>query len=276
MNTVIVNAALSYEIEDRASIALAIVAARTTRQAVTAERIDVQPDVQLALEPYGDGDDSHQLLRFEAPAGVLYVTYAATVALDEDAADPADLDEVPFGQIPAEILPYLNPSRYCESDKLGRFAQQLFGDKAEGHRRVQTITEWVEKHLDYESGATDGSSSATDVLLQRAGVCRDFAHVSIALCRALGIPARYVSGYGVGVEPQDFHGFFEAYVGGDWYLFDPTGMAPLNGLVRIGVGRDAADTPFASFVGTAELLSKDVTVTAVGRAGADAAATATA
>jgi transglutaminase-like putative cysteine protease len=127
-----------------------------------------------------------------------------------------------------------------------------------------------------EPGVTDGSSGTLDVLVQRAGVCRDFAHVSISLCRALGIPARYVSGYGVGVEPQDFHGFFEAYLGDDWYLFDPTGMAEINGLARIGYGRDAADTPFATFVGQAMLLEKFVTVDLVEAESGEPQATSTA
>ena len=95
-----------------------------------------------------------------------------------------------------------------------------------------------------------------------AGVCRDFAHVAITLCRAVGVPARYVSGYGVDVEPQDFHGFFEAYIGTDWYLFDPTKMAQSTALARIGFGRDAADTPFATLVGRAALLDKTVRVEA--------------
>jgi len=118
-------------------------------------------------------------------------------------------------------------------------------------------------------------SSATDVLLQRAGVCRDFAHVAITLSRAVGIPARYVSGYGVDVEPQDFHGFFEAYIGTNWYLFDPTGMVRSNALVRIAHGRDAADTPFATLVGRANLVEKSVDVTVDGTLDPDQAASST-
>jgi len=110
------------------------------------------------------------------------------------------------------------------------------------------------------AGSTDARSSACDVLVQRAGVCRDFAHVALTLCRALSIPARYVSGYAVGLNPPDFHGFFEAYLGTRWYLFDATRMAPRDGLVRIGTGRDAADAAFATVIGAATL--KDMTVSA--------------
>ena len=110
------------------------------------------------------------------------------------------------------------------------------------------------------SNISDACSSACDVLVQRAGVCRDFAHVALTLCRALSIPARYVSGYAVGLNPPDFHGFFEAYLGTRWYLFDATRMAPRDGLVRIGTGRDAADAAFATVIGAATL--KDMTVSA--------------
>ena len=114
------------------------------------------------------------------------------------------------------------------------------------------------------------------MLLQRAGVCRDFSHVAITLCRAIGVPARYVSGYGVGVDPQDFHGFFEAYIGTNWYLFDPTGMAKSNTLVRIGFGRDAADAPFATLVGSADLLEKSISVRTEGDVDREPAAASTA
>lgn len=121
-----------------------------------------------------------------------------------------------------------------------------------------------DQHLTYSLGSTDASTTACDVLVGRNGVCRDFAHVCIAICRALGIPARYVSGYAVELNPPDFHGFFEAYLGDRWFLFDATRLAQANGLVRIGYGRDAADTPFATIVGRARLVNKVVTAEVVG------------
>ncbi|NND75696.1 MAG: transglutaminase family protein [Ilumatobacter sp.] len=262
MTTLDVHANLTYDVGAPTSFAFSIIAARTAHQRVTSEQFDITPDVDVTFEPYGEG--AHQLLRFDAPAGSLDLSYRATISVDGDDTDPALLTEATFAQIPAAVLPYLNPSRYCESDRLVRFASDLFGDVDPGYPRVQAVADWVGSNVHYEPGATDGSSGTTDVLLQRAGVCRDFAHVSISLCRALGIPARYVSGYGVGVEPQDFHGFFEAYLGDDWYLFDPTGMAAINSLARIGFGRDAADTPFSTFVGDASLVTKEITVEPVG------------
>ena len=118
-------------------------------------------------------------------------------------------------------------------------------------------------------GSTDGSTTAIDVLVTRAGVCRDFAHLSIAVCRALGIPARYVSGYAVDLEPPDFHGFMEAFLGGRWFLFDATRMAPIDRLVRIAAGHDAADVAFGTLFGEATLESMMISVIDLDRLGPD-------
>jgi transglutaminase-like putative cysteine protease len=133
-----------------------------------------------------------------------------------------------------------------------------FGAAPQGAGRVQAICDWVNARLDYMPGTTDERTDAAEALLQCAGVCRDYAHVGISFCRALGIPARYVSGYAVDLEPPDFHGFFEAYLGDAWYLFDATKLAPPGGFVRIGVGRDAADCAFATIVGAANLTEMEV------------------
>jgi len=285
MNQLSIESHLKYTVFAPTSFAFSIAAARTAYQSVTSERIDVVgggigggsgPDEEVAwkMEPYGFG--THQLLRLTVEPCELDIVYTASVTVSPQTDQPSELEQVPFDEVPAAILPYLNPSRYCESDRLGGFALRVFGDSTPGYARVRQISEWVTENIAYESGSTDGSSSATDVLLQRAGVCRDFAHVAIALCRAIGIPARYVSGYGVNVDPQDFHGFFEAYIGTDWYLFDPTGMAAANALVRIGYGRDAADAPFATLVGRAQLGSKTVDVSIDGEPDREPAAASTA
>jgi len=274
MNDLKITSHLRYEVAERTSFAFSIVAARTPYQTVTHELIDLDDDVPWTLVPYGTG--THQLLRLTVEPCDLDISYSATVAVDVRTAKPDDLDEVRFDDVPADVLPYLNPSRYCESDRLGNFSYRLFGHTPPGFDRVRAISEWVTENVVYEAGSTDGSSSATEVLLQRAGVCRDFAHVAITLCRAIGVPARYVSGYGIDVDPQDFHGFFEAYIGTDWYLFDPTGMTKSNALVRIGYGRDAADTPFATLVGRADLVEKSITVSTDGNLEHEPAASSTA
>jgi transglutaminase-like putative cysteine protease len=134
----------------------------------------------------------------------------------------------------------------------------MFGNIEPGFSRVTAICDWINNNLDYQAGSSGESTSACDVLIQRVGVCRDYAHLAIALCRALCIPARYISGYAVALQPPDFHGFFEAYLGSRWYLFDATRMAPVEGFVRIGTGRDAADASFATIIGEATLTSMAV------------------
>lgn len=264
-NILEVHAQLDYDVTTDASFAFAVAAARTPRQRLENETITLDPALDYSVEPYGESE-SHQLIRFDAPAGHITLTYDATAIVQPRSEGPGELVQTTFRDIPADLLPYVNPSRYCESESLAGLAARLFGGVEPGYATVQAINDWVGSEIDYQSGTTDTTTSAVDVLVHRVGVCRDFAHVAISLCRALGIPARYVSGYGLGVEPQDFHGFFEAYLSGDWWLFDPTGMAPVDHLVRIGFGRDAADAPFATFVGEVSLTSKIVTVNELGEA----------
>ena len=170
--------------------------------------------------------------------------------------DPTAVTEIAGGSLPMEVLPYLNASRYCQSDRLSRFANRQFGQEPAGHQRVTAICNWIRDNVDYQAGTSDALTSAYDTLGDRAGVCRDFAHLAITLCRAVGIPARYISAYAWQLSPPDFHAVFEAFLqgpgGGAWYLFDPTRMAALDGLVRIGAGRDAADVAFCSIYGNAE------------------------
>ena len=161
------------------------------------------------------------------------------------------------------VLTYLNPSRYCESDLLARFTFEEFGQLYPGYSRVQAICNWVFEQLDYTPGSTTATTTAADVLLQRTGVCRDYAHLAIALCRGIGIPARYVAGYAVDLQPPDFHGFMEAFLEGNWYLFDPTRLTSILGLVRIGSGRDAADVSVATITGNVLLTQQAVWATGI-------------
>jgi transglutaminase-like putative cysteine protease len=187
------------------------------------------------------------------------------VTLNPLIIDPRSVTEMAAGSIPMDVLPYLNASRYCQSDRLARFANRQFGGEPTGHQRATAICNWIRDNLDYESGSTDVLTSAYDTLGDRTGVCRDFAHLAITLCRAVGIPARYISAYAWQLDPPNFHAVFEAYLegpsGGAWYLFDPTRMAALDGLVRIGAGRDAADVAFCSIFGKAESEAPKVWIT---------------
>ena len=162
------------------------------------------------------------------------------------------IDQVTIAKIDRNAIPYLFPSRYCQSDRLGRLAWDLFGKIENPYDKVMAVVDWIHANVEYLRGSTDSETSAYDTVTQRTGVCRDFAHLGIALCRALNIPSRYFSGYAYLLDPPDFHACFESYVGDKWMVFDPTGLVPLNGLVRVGTGRDAADSAVASIFGGAQ------------------------
>ena len=258
MSIIRVACELRYRVTAPTSFLFNVAVANTSHQAVRQEHFTIVPHAEYTVENVGE--EGNRVVRLQAKVGDFSLQYQATVTLEPEVDDPPTIMEAEHPELPSEVLPYLNPSRYCESDRLLRLAGKEFGEIAPGYSRVAAICDWTHARLDYVAGSTDARSSACDVLVQRAGVCRDFAHVALTLCRALSIPARYVSGYAVGLNPPDFHGFFEAYLGTRWYLFDATRMAPRDGLVRIGTGRDAADAAFATVIGSATL--KDMTVSA--------------
>jgi len=251
---------LGYQVSWPTSLLLQVAVAHSDHQQVLSESLMINP--QTAVRECATGVLGNRTHRLVVQAGSLQVQYRASVVLEPDSTQlQQPIKEVMHAQLPAEVLPFLNPSRYCESDRLAKFAYDEFGFSDSGYARVQQITDWVNRHLDYVAGSTTSSDTACDVLLKREGVCRDFAHLAIALCRAVGIPARYVSGYAVDLQPPDFHGFFEAYLIGGWYLFDATKLAPVSGFVRIGVGMDAAEVSFASFVGS--MIGTDMRIWAI-------------
>lgn len=247
---------LSYGVKQTTTFLLKIAAASTAHQDIVAENLILTPSQQPEFCQVGV--DGNRLQRLVVQPCQLKIRYEATVNLDPEMNQPGDLYEWDAAQMPPDVLTFLNPSRYCESDVLGRFAFEEFGGLPRGYSRVRAICDWVFKHLDYTPGSTGPTTTAADVLLQREGVCRDYAHLMITLCRGVGIPARYVSGYAVDLQPPDFHGFVEAFLDGQWYLFDPTRLAPTSALIRIGVGRDAADVAFATLNGSSVLQSKSV------------------
>ncbi|QDV55604.1 Transglutaminase-like superfamily protein [Rosistilla oblonga] len=256
MKTIYVGCQLKYYVHTPTSFLLNISAAMNDFQRICNERIEVTPD--QPLEQCQVGPLGNRLFRLIGQPGPLSIGYQAEVELRSAAVDSNNVGESNYSSLPPEVLIFLNPSRYCESDKLNRFAMNEFGWLLPGYSRVTAICNWTFDHLTYTPGSTGPSTTACDVLLQRAGVCRDYAHVAISLCRAMGIPARYVAGYAVHLQPPDFHGFFEAFLDGRWFLFDATRMAPVGGFVRIGTGRDAADVAFATLVGAAESVEMSV------------------
>jgi transglutaminase-like putative cysteine protease len=222
------------------------------------ERLTVTPSVKV--RHFCDERSGTRFFRLDAPRGQLSVNYHAQVEL-RHASVPVHLEEAAVTAVPDEVLHYLMPSRYCESDVMSRAAQQLFGHISPGLSRVRAIESWIHDSIQYLPGFSNSTTTAQEVFVQRAGVCRDFAHLGITLCRALNIPARLVVGYVHFEEPpQDFHAVFEAWLDGRWVLFDATRMAPNDRLVRVGTGRDAKDVAFATIFGDVQMLRKELMV----------------
>ncbi|EMD23909.1 transglutaminase-like domain-containing protein [Amycolatopsis azurea] len=160
------------------------------------------------------------------------------------------LGPVEAGRVSTEdLIRYTRPSRYCPSDRMGGLALSRFGGLPDARTQVEAIVRHVGEHLSYVVGAGSPADDAVDTYLAGEGVCRDFAHVCISLCRVIDIPARFVAVYAPGLSPMDFHAVFEAAIDGRWYVFDATGLAPRQSLSRIATGRDAADTAFLSTLG---------------------------
>lgn len=252
-----INAWLQYEVLERSTMLLSIHALSTARQKLRKEVFRVTPGAsweELPREPGGNRYirlDTGDVRHLEISYAVEATTRCALVGLDE-------IHRTAIAKIPHQKIPYLFPSRYCQSDRLWRLAMKTFGGIEHPYDQVRAISDWIFENIDYLYGATNVETSAFDTVTQRAGVCRDFAHLGIAFCRALSIPARYLTGYACNMRPQDFHACFEAYIGSDWFAFDPTRMAALDGLVRIATGRDAADASVATIFGRMDLTGMSV------------------
>jgi transglutaminase-like putative cysteine protease len=258
---------LQYEVADSpADFILNIQAAKTAAQRVVTESLHFSQDVLPSVHENA-GDGGMRLIRLRAESGLFAVHYDATVDIDHHAELPEQIEEVPINRLPTEAISYVYPSRYCQSDRLNKLAVRQFGQLPPGYTRVQAIQTWVQQRVSFMVGSSDASTSAMDTLVESVGVCRDFAHLMIALCRALNIPARFVTGIDYGADPglglPDFHAYVEVFVGDRWYLFDPSGISPTMGLVRIGTGRDAADVSFATIFGTVKSAIPAVHVEAV-------------
>lgn len=243
---------LAYEIDAAgADFVFNIHAAQTPNQQVSAENLTLNPPLPRRM--YTSPLTGNRYLQVHAGPGVLKLGYTATIDLMHHFADPATLNEVPVQDMPPEVIGYIYPSRYCESDRLIKLANDEFGRTAKGYGRVLQIQAWVKRHVSFTSNSSNTNTSAVDTLIQCKGVCRDFAHLMIALCRALNIPARFATGTDYGADPAlgppDYQAYVEVYLGYRWYCFDPSGTGIPMGFVRFGTGRDAADVSFATVFG---------------------------
>jgi transglutaminase-like putative cysteine protease len=226
-------------------------AAHAPQQKVVWEELQVSQPVPLVM--HTDATTRSRTLRLTVGPGPLQLRYRATLDMTHHVAPPDSVFETPVAQLPPEVLSYLYPSRYCQSDCVTALANTLFGQMPQGYRRVEAIQKWVQSQVTFQSNTSNSMTSALDTLNDHKGVCRDFAHLMITLCRALNIPARFTTAIDFGADPAlgptDFHAYVEAYLDHRWYIFDPSGTAIPMGFVRIGTGRDAADASFATIFG---------------------------
>lgn len=242
---------LQYLCNEPSTFVLSVQPAKTTQQRLVTERLTLTGATGPATE-YCDAEGT-RFIRFLGE-GEVSVASQFTVDIYHVHQARQLLDERKPQELPMNVLQYILPSRYCESDKVLDFARQHFGGLIMGYDRIEEIARWVQHNVAFEPGSTNSQSSATDVLQNRQGVCRDFAHLMISLCRALNVPARFVTGMDYGADPAlgplDFHAYVEVYLGDRWFIFDPTGISTTTGLIRMGTGRDAADVAFATIFGS--------------------------
>jgi transglutaminase-like putative cysteine protease len=245
---------MTYDIGPSRIVMLAIEAACSAGQTVVAERLDI---------------DAASLHRIAGESGVgtriwahlrdprLRLHYQAEVEVTRINVCLGSLMATPVHALPAEIFTYLRPSRFCQSDEFVGFVANRFR-KLEGGMKIAAIRDWVGQEVRYLQATSDTQTTVVDTFARREGVCRDFAHLVCALSRAAGIPARYASAYGPGVDPPDFHAVAQVWLDGDWHCVDATGMCDAAEMVLVGVGRDAFDAPFMETDDEANLVSQTV------------------
>jgi len=252
-----IDVSLDYNFAEPTDVLLTIEAAQMVDQHIVDRNLTIAGSAQVLTVP--GGSDVGLRNWTSAAAGQFLVTYNATVDVDRTLPVIADLKASPLPTLPAEVIPFLWPSRYCEADKLRSFVAAEFPD-LKGGVMVDAILGWVSDHMSYCPGSSDATTTAVDTMVARQGVCRDYAHLTAALLRATDIPTRLVSVYALDLDPPDFHAVVEVWLEDAWHLVDASHLAPIETMVRIAAGRDATDIAFMTAFGTAELNAQNVTV----------------
>lgn len=249
-----IDAKLDYNFPQPADVLLALKARPLSDQTIVSDSLDIQGNADLGFLVDADESDTRCWM---AAAGPVSIHYTATVDVNRGPVQLAGKYVPPRAQLPADVINYLMPSHYCCGADVEAFARNELSD-VQGGDQVLKMADWIFNNFQYVPGASDADTTAADTFAARQGVCRDYAHVLISFCRAVGIPARMVSAYAPGLNPPDFHAIVDVWLDGQWHLVDPTRMAPTEKLVRIICGRDAADISFMTIFGEAELLFQSV------------------
>lgn len=253
-----VSAKLAYQALSPSTLSLNIEPFRSPGQQVLEETFLSAPQLKMnngySITP---GEKRIKIIEIPDP-GLITFEYKGIVENGFDIIPAEKLYDVPISQMPMSVLSYLNPSRYCQSDRLYKFAFNKFGSIDNAYEKVIAIRDWIYSNVEYAGGYTTPQTSANDTITEQIGVCRDFAHLGIALCRAMTIPARYFTCYAYQLKPADFHACFEVYLGGRWIIVDATKLAPVTGLIKIATGIDATDTALASIFGNLQFQSLEV------------------
>ncbi|CAN7544600.1 transglutaminase family protein [Phenylobacterium sp. LjRoot219] len=251
-----VTADLTYSFASPCEVLLLLEAANGGDQRVSQETLAISSNPHVSR--LDDETSGERRVAFLA-TDTVEIQYQALVEVAERDIVLAGAAASTIENLPPGALKHLRPSRYCPSDRFERFVNREFNGTVGGDR-VEAILAWIAKHLDYAVGVSDASTTSLDTFVDRAGVCRDFTHLAISLCRASQIPARAVSGYAWQLDPPDMHAVLEVYVGDSWRLADPTGKVRPEGLVRVATGLDATDIAFMSIFGQAQLVTQSFAI----------------
>ncbi|RJE79755.1 transglutaminase family protein [Paracoccus sp. JM45] len=255
----LIDVVLDYRLRMPGTALLVIEAAGAMGQDVVQSTIDLGNPERIARVPAEEGIGERIIIRAKDR---LQCRYNAELHITRPRPDLENLHMVEVEDMPGDALRYLLPSVYCPVDRFFHYSNSRFGGLS-GGRKVAAMRDWIEYNLCYVAGASDANTTAADTFLDRRGVCRDYAHLMISLCRAAQIPTRFASVYAPGVKPQDFHAVVEVYLDGEWHLVDPTGMAQADNMALVAVGRDAADVAFLTTTSMADLQTQTVAVTRI-------------
>lgn len=251
-----IDALLDYQLTGPADLLFAVEVAQMTDQRLIEDRLVI--DGVAPLMPIA-GEEGIGRRTWTRGEGRVTARYTATVEVERPVPDIAAIPADDRRSLPPMVVPYLFPSRYCEADRLHALIGRDYAD-LDGGAKVAAMAAWIGDNLDYLPGTSDAATTAVDTFVSRQGVCRDYAHLLIAMVRAADIPARMVAGYAWNLNPPDFHALVEVWLGGAWQLIDPTRLAAPEAVARICVGRDATDISFLTIFGEATLIEQRVSV----------------